>query len=95
MYHFNLNFDESYSTSILILNPDLNFFGIETFGYEKKVFHSLARLHRNLGNLRKSYEYYETLINKSDAPKKAWCSFLMTLKLFLMSSTLQSLPLKS
>ena len=51
----------------------------KNYGYEKKVFHSLARLHRNLGNLKKSYEYYETLINKNDAPKKAWCSFLMTL----------------
>ena len=45
----------------------------------KKVFHSLARLHRNLGNLRKSYEYYETLINKSDAPKRLGVLFLMTL----------------
>ena len=51
----------------------------KNYGYEKKIFHSLARLHRNLGNLKKSYEYYETLINKNDAPKKAWCSFLMTL----------------
>ena len=51
----------------------------KNFDYEKKVFHSLARLYRNLGNLKKSYEHYEILIEKNDAPKKAWCSFLMTL----------------
>ncbi len=73
--YINLSTDVDDMDEALLLGEEYE----KNFGYEKKVFHSLARLHRNLGNLRKSYEYYETLINKSDAPKKAWCSFLMTL----------------
>ncbi len=73
--YINLSTDVNDMDEALLLGEEYE----KNFGYEKKVFHSLARLHRNLGNLKKSYEYYETLINKSDAPKKAWCSFLMTL----------------
>ena len=73
--YINLSTDVDDMDEALLLGEEYE----KNFGYEKKVFHSLARLHRNLGNLKKSYEYYETLINKSDAPKKAWCSFLMTL----------------
>jgi len=73
--YINLSTDVDDMDEALLLGEEYE----KNFGYEKKVFHSLARLHRNLGNLKKSYEYYETLINKNDAPKKAWCSFLMTL----------------
>ncbi len=73
--YINLSTDVDDMDEALLLGEEYK----KNFGYEKKVFHSLARLHRNLGNLKKSYEYYETLINKNDAPKKAWCSFLMTL----------------
>ena len=73
--YINLSTDVDDMDEALLLGEEYE----KSFGYEKKVFHSLARLHRNLGNLKKSYEYYETLINKNDAPKKAWCSFLMTL----------------
>ena len=73
--YINLSTDVNDMEEALLLGEEYK----KNFGYERKVFHSLARLHRNLGNLKKSYEHYEILIEKNDAPKKAWCSFLMTL----------------
>ena len=50
--YINLSTDVDDMDEALLLGEEYE----KNFGYEKKVFHSLARLHRNLGNLRKSGE---------------------------------------